>query len=99
MTNRAHVVIYCLYILSTDTHPVISFFLLHGVRVEESDDSARLRLPVLFVDFAEKQKRHEHFQVMEVVQFPDAKGFALQRESAQSKWDTHTQCFHKSYSV
>lgn len=67
------------------THPVISVLLLHRVGVEEADDHARLRLPVLFVDFPEQQQGHKHFQVMEVVQFPDAEGFALQRGSARSK--------------
>lgn len=72
------------------THPVISLFLLHGVWVEESDDGARLCLPVLFVNFTEQEQRHKHFQVMEVVQFPDAEGFALQRKSTQSKMRQYT---------
>lgn len=62
------------------THPVISIFLLHGVRVEESDDGARVRLPVLFVDFAKQKQGYKHFQVVEVVQFPDAEGSTLQIE-------------------
>lgn len=79
--------------LRLSTHPVISVFLLHGIWVEEPDDSAWLRLPVLFVDLAEQEQRHIHFQVMEVVQFPDAEGFALRRGSAQSKNGTvHSVC-------
>lgn len=73
------------------THPVISVSLLHGVWVEEADDGARLGLPVLFMDLAEQEQRHKHFQVMEVVQLPDAEGFALQRGNAQSKAGQCTQ--------
>lgn len=75
--------VYCVYRLST--HPVISIFLLHGVWVEESDDRAGLRLPVFSMDFTKEQQRHKHFQVVEVIQFPDAEGFALHRGSAWSE--------------
>lgn len=67
------------------THPVVSVFLLHGVWVEEADDCARLRLPVLLVDLTEQQQRHKHLQVVEVVQLPDAEGFSLQSGGARSE--------------
>lgn len=71
------------------THPVVSIFLLHGVRVEESENGAGLRFPVLFVDFTEQQQRHKHIQVVEVTQLPDAEGFPLQRERAQSQMEQY----------
>lgn len=70
-------------------HPVVSVLLLHGVWVEESDDAAGLRLPVLFVDVPEQQQGHKHLQVVEVAQLPDAECFALQGGSRQGG-STHT---------
>jgi len=34
---------------------------------------------VLFVDFTEKEQRHKHFHVVEVIELPDAEGFSLGR--------------------
>lgn len=59
------------------THPVVAILLLHGVCVEEADDCAKLRLPVLFMNVAKQEQRHKHVQVMEVIQLPDAEGFPL----------------------
>lgn len=63
------------------THPVISILLLHGVCVEEADDRAELRLPVLFMNVAKQEQRHKHVQVMEVIQLPDAEGFPLHEKA------------------
>lgn len=60
------------------THPVISIFLLHGVGVEEANDRAKFRLPVLFMHVTKQEQRDKHVQVMEVIQLPDAEGFPLQ---------------------
>lgn len=68
------------------THPVISIFLLHGVGVEEADDRAKFRLPVLFMNVTEQEQRHKHFQVMEVIQLPDAEGCPLQEEIQSTFW-------------
>lgn len=72
-------------VFKVSAHPVIAVLLLHGVWVEESDDGARVRLPKLPVNLTEQQQGDEHLQVVEVVQLPDAEGFALQRGSAQSE--------------
>lgn len=62
------------------SHPIISVLLLHGVCVEEADDGAKLRLPVLFMNITKQQQRDKHVQVMEVIQLPDAEGFPLHEE-------------------
>lgn len=67
------------------THPVISIFLLHGVGVEEADDRAKFRLPVLFINITEQEQRDKHFQVMEVIQLPYAEGFPLQEALKEYK--------------
>lgn len=59
-------------------HPVITVLLLHWVRVEDANDSAGLRLPQLPVHVVEEQQGHKHLQVVQVIQLPDAEGFALQ---------------------
>lgn len=74
-------------------HPIISVFLLHGVWVEESDDGAGLSFPVFFVNFTKQQQRDEDFQVMEVVEFPDAKGLALQRRKCCIRRITASKAF------
>lgn len=59
-------------------HPVVTVLLLHRVRVENADDGAGLRLPQLSVHVVEEQQGHKHLQVVQVIQLPDAEGFALQ---------------------
>lgn len=72
------------------THPVISIFLLHGVGIEEADERANVRLPVLFMNVTEQEQRDKHVQVMEVIQLPDAEGFPLQEALQNTKVHSDT---------
>ena len=58
-------------------HPVVAVPLLHQVGVEDSDDGAHLRLPVLLVFVPEQHQRHAHLQVVEVAERPCAERVSL----------------------
>ena len=58
-------------------YPVVAVPLLHQVGVEDSDDGAHLRLPVLLVFVPEQHQRHAHLQVVEVAERPCAERVSL----------------------
>ena len=54
-----------------------ALFVLHGVWVQDPNDSARVSFPKFCVHVPKQEERNIHFQVMEVIQLPDAESLAL----------------------
>ena len=69
-----------------DAHPVVAVPLLHQVGVEDPDDRAHLRLPVLLVFVPEQHQSHAHLQVMQVAERPGAERVSLGAKAGSERW-------------
>lgn len=56
-----------------------TILVLHWVGIEDANHCPSVSLPQIRVNRPEQEERHIHFQIMKIIQLPDAEGFPLQK--------------------
>ncbi len=64
----------------SETYLIGTILVLHWVGIEDANHCPSVSLPQISVNRPEQEERHIHFQIMKIIQFPDAEGFPLKKK-------------------
>lgn len=67
------------------TDLIRTLFVLHWVWIEDANHCPSVSLPQIRVNRPEQEERYIHFQIMKVIQLPDAEGFPLQNKQGYNQ--------------
>lgn len=65
----------------SETNLIGTILVLHWVGIEDANHCPSVSLPQICVNRPEQEERHIHFQIMKIIQLPDAEGFPLQNKN------------------